>query len=160
MEEGINQSEPIDDGISRAERRKLKREQAKEERKKDQKEQSKKGLVEKAIYAFIIIGIIAAIFFFLRASSANAKSMDEFGKCLSGKGIVIYGNEWCQYTARQKSMFGGSFKYLKYVICDQNKALCDEKDITITPTWEINGTMYRQVQTLGTLSQLSGCRLK
>ncbi len=160
MDEEIKPQAPIDDNLSRAERKKLKREQAKEERKQEQKAHSKKGLIEKIIYALILIGILTLIFFVIKASSANAKSMDSFSKCLSEKGVVIYGNEWCQYTARQKSMFGSSFKHLKYVICDENKGLCDEKKITITPTWEINGTMYKQVQTLQTISQISGCPLK
>ncbi len=160
MDEETTPQSPMNDELTRAERKKLKREQTKEERKKEQKVNVRKSLIEKLIYVLILIGILAMIFFVIKATTANAKSMDEFGKCLTSKGAVIYGNEWCSYTGRQKSMFGGSFKYLKYVICDENKGLCDEKKITITPTWEINGTMYKQVQTIETLSQISGCTIK
>lgn len=146
--------------LTRAERRKLKREQSKEERKKEKSQDSKKSLLNNAVYVLIGLVIIIVIAFFVLSANSNAKSIESFGRCMAEKGVVVYGNEWCQYTARQKSMFGGSFGAVKYVICDENKALCDEKKITITPTWEINGTMYKQVQKLETLSQLSGCPIK
>lgn len=148
------------DELSRAERRKLKREQAKEEKKTEKEKASKGDLIKKAAYALAIIAIVGVIILIAKSASSNAKTMDNFANCLASKGVVIYGNEWCKYTARQKSMFGSSFNNLKYVICDQQKALCDEKKITITPTWEINGTMMQQVQTMETLSRVSGCPLR
>ncbi|MBI2133847.1 hypothetical protein HYU11_04150 [Candidatus Woesearchaeota archaeon] len=157
MEEPTNPDSPE---LTRAEKRKLKREQTREERKKDKAESNRKDIFLKAALGFVALMILFGIFLIFKSSSANAAKVDEFTKCLATKDVVIYGNEWCKYTGRQKSMFGESFKNLKYVICDEQKALCDEKQITITPTWEINGTMYRQVQTLEAISQLSGCSLR
>ena len=54
-------------------------------------------------------------------------------------------------------MFGNSGKYLDYVKCADNERLCNEKGVKITPTWEINGKMYEQVQSFDTLASLSGC---
>lgn len=84
---------------------------------------------------------------------------DEFAKCLTEKGVVVYGNDYCQYTNQQLNFFGKSKKYLNYIKCYDNKQLCDEKEITITPTWEINGEMYEQVQTFERLSAISGCEI-
>ncbi len=147
------------DEMSRAERKRLKRQQAKEERKEGKAKESKKSLLTKGIIAICGLLLVSAIAFLIFSGNANANSMDDFAKCMEAKGAVIYGNNWCKYTSKQKAMFGGSFQYLNYVVCDQQKALCDEKKITITPTWEIDGKMYREVQQLDTLSQLTGCKL-
>ena len=39
------------------------------------------------------------------------------------------------------------------------KQLCEKKGVKITPTWEINDSMYEQVQTFENLARLSGCKL-
>ncbi|MBI2574266.1 hypothetical protein HYV82_00075 [Candidatus Woesearchaeota archaeon] len=145
--------------LTRAERRKLKRQDAKEEMKAESQKNARKSLTGKIIIAAIGIALTGLIWLLISSSGAKAKSLDSFAGCLSEKGAVIYGNEWCSYTQRQKNMFGSSFSRIKYVICDQQKKLCDEKQITITPTWEINGSMYREVQKLEALSHLSGCKL-
>jgi len=72
---------------------------------------------------------------------------------------VIYGNDFCQYTNRQLNFFGKSKKYLNYAKCTNNNELCDSKGVKITPTWEINGKLYEQVQSFETLSSLSGCKI-
>ena len=84
---------------------------------------------------------------------------DRFAKCLTEKGTVIYGNDYCQYTNKQLNFFGKSAKYLNYVKCADNQKLCDDKNVKITPTWEINKEMYEQVQTFERLSSLSGCEI-
>lgn len=149
-----------DASISSAERRRLKRLKAKDERRAERRSVSEKS---RLITIAIIIGAVLVFggigYAIYSGSSAQAKSMESFSQCLRDKGAVIYGNNWCQYTQKQMHMFGEQFSRLKYVVCDENKALCDEKKITTTPTWEIDGRMYPQVQTLEALSQLSGCRI-
>jgi len=71
----------------------------------------------------------------------------------------MYGNDFCQYTTKQLNLFGKSKKDLNYVKCIENKELCDSKGIKITPTWEINGSFYQQVQSFEKLSELSGCKI-
>ncbi len=154
-----SQEKAAENSLTRAERRKLKRQDVKDGRKEDRQKHARKSLTGKIIMAATGLAIIVLIGLLIYSSGAKAKSLDAFAQCLSDKGAVIYGNEWCRYTQGQKNMFGSSFSRLKYVICDQQKKLCDEKQITITPTWEINGTMYREVQKIEALSQLSGCKL-
>lgn len=112
---------------------------------------------------YFFIGGIALIIIF---SSLTVYSLvkkpgnyDDFAKCLTEKGAVIYGNDFCHYTQNQLGFFGSSKKYLNYVKCFDNKILCDEKGIEITPTWEINENIYRGVQTFEMLSKLSGCEI-
>ena len=85
---------------------------------------------------------------------------DEFAKCLTEKGAVIYGNDFCQYTAKELNWFGNSEKYLNYVKCVNNKELCDSKGVKITPTWEIEGKTYEGVQGIEKLAELSGCKIR
>jgi len=111
---------------------------------------------------FIIIALIAAIAIFsytFYARSQNPSAYDGFAKCLSSTGAVVYGNDFCQYTAKQMNWFGKSEKLLNYVKCIENEELCDSKGVKTTPTWEINGSMYEGVQSFEKLSEISGCSI-
>ena len=125
------------------------------------KRESEKGKINFKKY-FIIISII--IILLLLALSINTQikkpgKYDGFAKCLKEKGAIIYGNDYCSYTNKQLGFFGKSQKYLNYVKCIDNEALCDEKNIKTTPTWEINGGMYSGVQTFEALSAYSRCEI-
>lgn len=144
--------------LGRVERRKLKRLQIKEERKKERKQRISAGRFKTILFIAIAVVIVSALgFLFYRMSSTN---YDAFAQCLTSKGAVIYGNNWCSYTQEQRRMFGDSFKYLNYKVCDENKQLCKEKGVSITPTWEIDEKIYSGIQSLQTLSRVSGCSLK
>ena len=124
--------------------------------------ETKKSGGKRAKNYFVVIALIAAIALFsytFYARSQKTGDYDEFAKCLTGKAIVVYGNDFCQYTAKQLNWFGKSEKLLNYVKCIDNKELCDSKGVKITPTWEINGKIYEGVQSFEKLSELSGCSL-
>ncbi len=161
QEEHSTGESQADENISRGERKRIQRLEAKKQRDEQEnlhkKEESKKNLKRYFIIGGVALIIILGIFGIVKATSKN---YDNFAQCLKEKDVVIYGNEWCQYTQRQKSLFGSAFSKMDYVICDENTKLCDEKRIRITPTWEINGRMIEQVQNLKTLSEISGCPLK
>jgi glutaredoxin len=84
---------------------------------------------------------------------------DDFAKCLSEKGAVMYGAEWCSRCKDQKMLFGKSFKYVTYVECPENPKLCKEKGIERYPTWIIDDVSYEGVQRLEKLGSLTGCSL-
>lgn len=59
----------------------------------------------------------------------------------------FYGAYWCPYCADQKAMFGKAAVELPYVECDPQGEnpqpdLCDAKQISVYPTWEIQGELY------------------
>ncbi len=123
----------------------------------------KKPVSFKKYFIWLMIGIIIiltvlSVNSYLKNSQGPGK-YNEFAKCLTEKGAVIYGNDFCQYTTKQLNFFGKSKKYLNYVKCIENEALCDEKGVKITPTWEINGKTYPQIQTFEALAGYSGCTL-
>ena len=123
------------------------------EERKDNKKVKKYVLIAVLLIA---IGLISYTFYF---KSQKPGEYDNFARCLTEKGAVIYGNDFCQYTNKQLNDFGKSDKYLKYVKCADNKELCDSKNVKITPTWEINKEMYEGIQSYDRLSQLSGCEI-
>ncbi len=107
------------------------------------------------VLAVLTIAIVLIAYSFY-ARNQRPGIYDDFAKCL-GEKAVIYGNDFCSYTNQQVNMFGKSKKYLNYVKCIENEALCDNKNVKITPTWEINGNMYEGVKSFETLSEASGC---
>lgn len=121
----------------------------------------KKKKLNVRLYAVIVILVLIVLFLswtFISNSKKPGK-YDDFAKCLTEKGAVIYGNDFCEYTRKEMNFFGKSSKYLNYIKCINNKALCDSKGVKLTPTWEINGEMHEQVQTLERLAYLTGCKL-
>ena len=79
--------------------------------------------------------------------------LDNFAKCLTEKGAVMYGAPLCKYTAGQKAMFGNSMRLIDY------RDFTKDPNVEITPTWLINGAYYQNVQTFDRLSALTGCPL-
>ena len=123
--------------------------------------EEKKGKINLRKYFIFVVIVLIVIFssFTIYSYMKKPGQYDEFAKCLTEKGVVVYGNDYCQYTNQQLNFFGKSKKYLNYVKCIDNKKLCDEKGIGITPTWEIDGKMYEQTQNFEQLSTLSGCEI-
>ena len=89
---------------------------------------------------------------------------DEFAKCLTEKGAVMYGASWCAHCKEQKATLGDSFKYIKYVECPDNTQFCIDKGIEGYPTW-LFGTSTNKVEgfdknsTMQELSKISSCVL-
>jgi hypothetical protein len=75
---------------------------------------------------------------------------DQFAKCLTTKGAVMYGEDWCPYTNAQKGMFGKSFKYINYQV---------KSDLNLRPTWTFDGKSYETVQAFERLAELTGCEI-
>ena len=117
----------------------------------------------------LLIGIIAfgVIIFAISKYSANAGpgEYDEFAKCLTEKGVTMYGVYWCPHCQNQKKLFGSSVKYINYVECDPrgdnaNPDLCKEKGVTGYPMWELSdGSFASGEQSLNSLASKSGCIL-
>lgn len=121
--------------------------------------QEKRNL--KHIFIFLAIGIsVLLLAYSVYSYMQKPGNFDDFAKCLTEKGAVVYGNDACQYTNKQLNYFGNSKKYLNYIKCTDNKELCDQKGVRTTPTWEINGQTYPQVQTFETLAAATGCEIK
>lgn len=68
----------------------------------------------------------------------------ETAKCLTQKGVIMYGAYWCPHCADQKAAFGDDFQFVKYQECDDagtngNHKACLEAGVTSYPTWFFPG---------------------
>jgi len=94
------------------------------------------------------------------ATSTIVGEYDNFAKCLTGKGAIMYGAVWCENCKIQKDLFGSSFQYIKYVECPDNAKLCLDKGIEGYPTWIFtDGKKIEGRDTLEDLAKVSGCEL-
>ncbi len=106
------------------------------------------------IIATIIGIVVLSIIAYSVYSASKPGPYDNFAKCLTEKGAVMYGAmSWCKYTQAQKGMFGKSFKYINY------HEFQDLPGVKITPTWVINGAWHENVQSFDKLASLAGCKL-
>lgn len=108
----------------------------------------------------IIVGAIVlfALFSLIKPPAAPGQ-YDDFAQCLTDKGAVMYGTEWCPHCKDQKALFGNSFDKVNYVDCDDNRQMCLDAGVEGYPTWTINGENYAGTQALSTLAEVSGCAL-
>ena len=153
--------------LTKRERRKLRLEKLRQESQSSQQEHEQRAEQQKQIeeqrksikpkyYGIAaVIGIIILATVAYSVYSANRLGpYDEFAKCITEKGAVMYGAmNWCKYTQAQKGMFGKSFKYINY------HEFNELQDIKKTPTWVINGAWHENVQSFDSLASLTGCKL-
>jgi hypothetical protein len=124
----------------------------------------------------IIIGIAAVvsvvIVFFAIVNGGDKKNIlenngpslyDAFAQCLTDKGAVMYGAEWCAHCKEQEAILGDSFRLIKYVECPDNTELCIDKGIQGYPTWLIGTSTklegFDKNNTMQELSDATGCPL-
>ena len=110
---------------------------------------AKKGKT-KLVVCSVVIVLVLAVGGYAYWVNFSPGTWDFFAKCLTEKGAVMQGEEWCQYTQAQKGMFGKSFKYVNYEI---------KENLEFRPTWVIDGENYEKVQSFERLSALTGCPL-
>lgn len=110
----------------------------------------------------LVIAIGAVVSFFAYLDFSNPVKHDGFAKCLTEKGFVMAGTDWCHICKKQKELFRDSFSLVNYKNCDNEKEWCAQREITGYPTWidsNGEGKQYVGLQSLEKLSDLSGCSL-
>ncbi|MBW2965435.1 hypothetical protein KY363_08310 [Candidatus Woesearchaeota archaeon] len=69
------------------------------------------------------------------------KDYTEFAKCLTEKGMVMYGSNLCPHCMNMKKEFGNAFTFIKYVECNAQMPggqpeKCQEEEVEYLPTWK------------------------
>ena len=115
----------------------------------------------------VILLMILLLFVLFTISFGAKENYDELAKCLTSKGVVMYGSFRCGVCAKTRAMFGDSFQYIHEIEChpqgkNSQYQLCLDKKITGTPTWMIEGNGSELQRHTGFLSiselqQFSGC---
>jgi hypothetical protein len=117
-----------------------------------------------AIYALLIAAAFGLAFYL---GNRNQHRHDAFARCLTQRGVKMYGAWWCTHCQEQKELFGASFEYAPYVECGIKGDLhgtaqvCKDQDIKHYPTWQFPpmGERVERVFPLQELADRTGCPL-
>jgi len=117
-----------------------------------------------AIYAVLIVAAFGlAYYLFNRADHRH----DAFARCLTDRGVKMYGAWWCPHCVEQKEKFGASFEYVPYVECGvkgdkrAQSQVCKDENVKHYPTWQFppTGERVERIFSLEELSDRTGCSL-
>lgn len=93
---------------------------------------------KKWIVAIIILNLIPLLLF--NVWQGEEENYDKLAKCMTEKGVKMYGSYRCGVCAKTSGMFGASFQYIDEIEChpqgqNPQTELCIEKKLEGTPTW-------------------------
>lgn len=89
--------------------------------------------------------------------------IENLAKCMSEKGVRMYGATWCPHCQEQKKMFGDYFRHIEYIECDSNTPdnqveKCRSDNIQGYPTWVFPKDAFTPGRrSLEELAKYSGC---
>ncbi|MBR9700671.1 hypothetical protein GOV11_02295 [Candidatus Woesearchaeota archaeon] len=140
----------------RKKKSKAREEQAHLRRAQFRKRQRNKKILNYSILTIIIIA--AAYGIYVALDDSRPGEYDDFAKCITTEGAIMYGTDWCPHCQDQKRMFGRSFKYVNYINCDVNPTACQLAGVDSYPTWVFSdGVASSGVQDLAFLADKTGC---
>ncbi len=142
--------------------------QRRRERKAEEEEEPQKdpAFRRKLIIGAVIVLVLGGAYYV--AYHQHAHKYDEFARCLTRKGVKMYGAYWCPHCTEQKELFGASFKHAPYVECGvpgttaKLSDACADAAIKHFPTWQFPpvGDRVEGVIPLQDLSFRTGCPLQ
>jgi hypothetical protein len=117
-----------------------------------------------AIYAVLIVAAFGGAYYL---GIRSQHKYDRFARCLTDRGVRMYGAFWCPHCTEQKEKFGASFQYAPYVECgvkgqtSGKTQVCQDAGIQHYPTWQFppTGERVERVFSLEELSDRTGCTL-
>ena len=117
-----------------------------------------------AIYAVLIVAALGLAYYVVHRM---LHKHDAFARCLTERGVKMYGAWWCPHCIEQKEAFGASFEYAPYVECGVKgdthgqTQVCKDENVKHYPTWQFppTGERVERVFTLQELSDRTGCSL-
>lgn len=116
----------------------------------------------KKTYIGLIVLVFAGllVWLFITNQPKVSPKLDEFAKCLSQKGAIMYGAYWCPHCQNQKKLFSDSFEYINYVECTTDPKKCEDKKIAGYPTWDFaDGSRIEGEMSLQTLAEKTSCQI-
>jgi len=143
-----------------SQQRKERKAQAEEEPQKDP------AFLRKVIIGALLVAAFGVTYYF--GYHRRAHRYDEFARCLSQRGVKMYGAYWCPHCTEQKELFDAAFKYAPYVECgvqgntSQMQQVCSDAGIKHFPTWQFPpvGERVEGIESLDDLSFRTGCPLQ
>jgi hypothetical protein len=140
-----------------------------QERRERRKEKSGAGAGpvnwgRRAVYGVLIMAAFALAYYL---GNRTQHKYDGFARCLTDRGVKMYGAWWCPHCTEQKEKFKASFEYVPYTECGIKGELkgqnpvCKEQGINHFPTWQFPpmGERVERVFELEELRDRTGCPL-
>lgn len=122
--------------------------------------------MNKNIQAILVVAIITVIivgvwqFWFRSIPDRIPNELQEFAQCLTARGGVMYGADWCPHCQEEKAAFGAAFEIINYVECPTEPKRCLDAGIQSYPTWIFpESREFVGRQGLERLAEISGCLL-
>jgi hypothetical protein len=129
------------------------------------KQASRRNWKAVVLYGVLVAAAFGVAFYLGRRSQHKH---DAFARCLTERGVKMYGAWWCPHCVEQKEKFGASFEYAPYVECGikgqtQGQAqVCKDENVKHYPTWQFppTGERVERIFSLEELSERTGCALQ
>ncbi len=119
-----------------------------------------------AIYAVLAVVVLGSAYYIDHRSQHK---QDAFARCLTARGVKMYGAWWCPHCVEQKEKFAASFEYAPYVECgikgDTQRAVAEFVRTKMSTnirrgSFRRLGERVARVFTLQELSDRTGCPLQ
>ena len=84
-------------------------------------------------------------------------------RCMTTKGVELYGSYTCPHCKTQEEMFGDGYEYINYIECNKNHEdadleACKNAELTAYPTWVLpDGEQLIGTRQLNELAEATGC---
>lgn len=110
-----------------------------------------------------VMFLLPTVYFNIPSSEPEGPSLDPFAKCLTARGVTMYGSDECPVCLRQKKLFKDSFAYIDYYNCNAspiNTQRCSDEGIDGMPTWTVGAKdkmkKHEGLMTMKELEHFSG----
>lgn len=114
----------------------------------------KRKIVSTIILMGCILGI--ALLAFLLSNRKGGDVSKELVECIANKSI-IYSQLGCSHCIKQEKEFGKYKDLLNKIDCFYNESICINKQIRVTPTWEVDGKLIEGYYNIKDLRNITGC---
>jgi len=94
---------------------------------------------DKVIVIIVFVTAAATTLFWFQPTDENSGGdLSSFARCLTDKGYIMYGADWCPHCQKEKEAFGEFFANINYVECPKEPQKCLMAGIQKYPTWIIS----------------------
>jgi len=108
--------------------------------------------------AIIILVLGLSIYIIIKDNTNPSQITKELAICI-GQNSELYVQTGCSACIKQEELFGEYLSHLNSTDCfvKEERQICIDKNIEVTPTWIIKDETYKGVQTIEELKSLTGC---
>jgi len=112
------------------------------------------------LFGLTLLLLVGGLYLATKKPSGTVGNLDNYAKCLTEKGMTMYGAYWCQHCKNIKKLFGDSFKYVQYVECTVETKTCTDKGVNGYPTFIFSdGSRLEGEITLSDFANKTSCPL-